>query len=194
MEGQNDPHVTPERERTAEREQDRLNRLQMTSPSRRNRRRPQPTLPAQPIPQPNFGPPPLAMQGFGIPPMLNQPMPFAGHPVAWQYPYFVPHPLPMNQYPGLPRNAVEHILHNNHGVDRAAQVVEQTQIMHMQRVQRRRQGRGQLRQQVQAEVMALQPAAPPPPAPPPSPVPPSPPLLQPALPAPAPPPGPHGAD
>jgi hypothetical protein len=76
-----DEQVTPERDRRSQREQDRLNRLQMTSPSRRNHRhaaRENQDRPLPPVPQLDF------MQ--------------AGPAPQWHPPPNFPHnPLPVEQ-------------------------------------------------------------------------------------------------
>jgi len=53
-----EPSSTPERDRADERQQERLQRLQMTSPCHRCNRTPHSL---EPIPQPNFGSPALPL-------------------------------------------------------------------------------------------------------------------------------------
>ena len=53
-----EPSTTPERDRADERQQERLQRLQMTSPRHCRNRNPHSL---EPIPQPNFGPPALPL-------------------------------------------------------------------------------------------------------------------------------------
>jgi len=71
----------------------------MTSPMRRNRRHAvhdNQDRPLPPVPQPDFIP-----QAGPIP-----------QPLAWQPPPHFPYqPLPVAQYPELPRNAIAHVLH-----------------------------------------------------------------------------------
>ncbi|KAG1786293.1 uncharacterized protein HD556DRAFT_1313547 [Suillus plorans] len=90
----NQDQITPERDRHSQRERDRLNRLQMTSPTRRNRchaAHDDQNRPPPPVPQPNFVP-------------ANEPPgPVPQPPLYFRYP-----PLPVEQYPGLPRNAIAH--------------------------------------------------------------------------------------
>ncbi|KAG2745946.1 hypothetical protein P692DRAFT_201878914 [Suillus brevipes Sb2] len=140
-----DEQVTPERDRRSQREQDRLNRLQMTSPSRRNRRhaaRENQDRPLPPVPQLDF------MQ--------------AGPAPQWHPPPNFPHnPLPVEQYPGLPRNAIAHVQHaqaHRPRIDYNARLNEQMNAAHnerrRQRNLRRQQDRGEIRQQAQDELRA----------------------------------------
>ncbi|KAG1749590.1 hypothetical protein EDD22DRAFT_850916 [Suillus occidentalis] len=89
--------ITPERDRQSQRERDRLNCLQMTSPGRQNRchaAHENQDMPLPPVPQPNFMPANL---------LHAEPAP------QWNPPPNFPHiPLPVEQYPGLPRNAIAH--------------------------------------------------------------------------------------
>ncbi|KAG2151626.1 uncharacterized protein EDB93DRAFT_1249272 [Suillus bovinus] len=118
-------HITPERECHSQREHDRVNCLQMTSPTRRNRRHAAHDRPA-PHPPPHF-------------------------------PY---EPLPVGQYPGLPRNAIAHVqrAHQHPPVDYNACLNEQMNAAHndrrRQRNRRRQQDREEIREQAQAELMA----------------------------------------
>ncbi|KAG2146183.1 uncharacterized protein EDB93DRAFT_1104551 [Suillus bovinus] len=145
----NQEHITPERERHSQRECDRVNRLQMTSPTRRNRRHAAHDRPAPHVPQPNFMP-------------ANEPQ--AGpvpRPFAWQPPAHFPYELlPVGQYPGLPRNAIAHVqrAHQHPPVDYNAHLNEQMNAAHndrrRQRNRRRQQDREEIREQAQAELMA----------------------------------------
>ncbi|KIK31671.1 hypothetical protein CY34DRAFT_19685 [Suillus luteus UH-Slu-Lm8-n1] len=138
--------ITPERDRQSQRERDRLNRLQMTSPGRCNRRhaaRENQDRPLPPVPQPNFMLPNLQQAG----------------PV-WQPPPNFPHqPLPVEQYPGLPRNAIAHVQHAHRlpRIDFNARLNEQMNIAHDERLRRRnlrrRQDREEIRRQVHEELM-----------------------------------------
>ncbi|KAG2116412.1 uncharacterized protein F5147DRAFT_768764 [Suillus discolor] len=113
------PQITPERDRQSQREQDRINRLQMTSPTRRNRRRAaqdNQDRPPPAVPQPNFVPANEPQAG----PVLR--------PFAWQPPAHFPHqPLPVERYPGLPRNVIAHVerAHQFPSVDYNARLNEQ---------------------------------------------------------------------
>ncbi|KIK31956.1 hypothetical protein CY34DRAFT_19410 [Suillus luteus UH-Slu-Lm8-n1] len=141
----NEEQITPERDRQSQRKHDRLNRLQMTSPGRRNRRHAarenQDRLPP-PVPQPNF-----------IPANLLQ----AGPAPQWLPPPNFPHdPLPVAQYPNLPRNAIAHVQHAHRScIDYNARLNEQTNAAHnerrRQRNVRRQQDRDEIRQQAQDE-------------------------------------------
>jgi len=124
----------------------------MTSPTRRNRRHTayanQDRLPP-PVPQPNFMPA-IELQAGPVP-----------QPFAWQPPPHFPHaPLPVAQYPGLPRNAIAHVLHAHRPppVDYNARLNEQMNAAGNNRLQqrniRRQQKRLEIRQQAQAELMA----------------------------------------
>ncbi|KAG1787440.1 uncharacterized protein HD556DRAFT_1501883 [Suillus plorans] len=156
----NQDQITPERDRHSQRERDRLNRLQMTSPTR----------PPLPVPQPNFV---LANEPQAGP----VPQPFVEQPP----PYFRYQPLPVEQYPGLPRNAIAHVqrAHHHPPVDYNARLNEQMNAAHNDRCHRcnirRQQDRDEIRQQAQAELMQppqvlpipnqhIQPAPPTPPA------------------------------
>ncbi|KAG1758494.1 hypothetical protein EDD22DRAFT_849974 [Suillus occidentalis] len=140
--------ITPERDRQSQRERDRLNRLQMTSPGRRNRRhaaRENQDMPLPPVPQPNF-----------MPANLLQ----AGPAPQWQPPPNFPHvPLPVEQYPGLPRNAIAHVQHAHRlpRIDFNARLNEQMNAAHDERLRRRnlrrRQDREEIRHQVHEELM-----------------------------------------
>ncbi|KAG1847712.1 hypothetical protein F4604DRAFT_1907670 [Suillus subluteus] len=146
------PRITPERDRQSQREHDRLGRLQMTSPTRRNRRRAAHNNqdgPPPPVPQPNFMP-------ANEPQAAPVPQPF-----AWQPPPHFPYqPLPVGQYPGLPRNAIAHVLHAHrpppvdHDAVLNVRINAATNNRLHQRNLRRQQGRQEIRQQVQAELMA----------------------------------------
>ncbi|KAG2337691.1 hypothetical protein BDR05DRAFT_1004860 [Suillus weaverae] len=148
----NQEQITPERDHHSQRERDRLNRLQMTSPARRNRRHAthnNEDIPPPAVPQPNFVPANIPQAG---------PIP---RPFAWQPPPNFPHqPLPVGQYPGLPRNAIAHVqrAHALPPVDYNAHLNEQMNAAqnnrHHQRDVRRRQDRDEIRQQVQAELRA----------------------------------------
>ena len=140
--------ITPERDRQSQRERDRLNRLQMTSPGRRNRRhaaRENQDRPLPPVPQPNF-----------MPANLLQ----AGPAPQWHPPPNFPHiPLPVEQYPGLPRNAIAHVQHAHRPrIDYNARLNEQMNAAHNDRRRlrnlRRHQDRDEIRQEVQDELRA----------------------------------------
>ncbi|KAG1867318.1 hypothetical protein F4604DRAFT_1682554 [Suillus subluteus] len=158
------PQITPERDRQSQRKRDRLNRLQMTSPTRRNRRHAahnNQDRPPPPILQPNFMP-------------ANEPQ--AAHvfwPFGWQPPpHFPYHPLPVGQYPDLPRNAIAHVLHAHRPppvncpppvdppppVNHDAVLNERTNAAGNNRLRQcnlhRQQERQEIRQQVQEELMA----------------------------------------
>ncbi|KAG2737359.1 hypothetical protein P692DRAFT_20679989, partial [Suillus brevipes Sb2] len=135
--------ITPECDRQSQRERDRFNRLQMTSPGRRNHRhaaRENQDRPLPPVPQPDF------MQGGPAP--------------QWHPPSNFPHnPLPVEQYPGLPRNAIAHVQHAHRPrIDYNARLNEQMNAAHnerrRQRNLRRQQDRGEIRQQAQDELRA----------------------------------------
>ncbi|KAG2047595.1 hypothetical protein BDR06DRAFT_1013749 [Suillus hirtellus] len=148
----NPEQITPERDRHSQREHDRLNRLQMTSPTRRNHRRAahdNQDRPLPPAPQPNFMPANVPQAG---------PIP---QPFAWQPPPHFPYePLPVGQYPGLPRNAIAHVQRAHHvpPIDYNAHLNERVNAAQndrcCQRAHRRRQDRDEIRQQVQGALMA----------------------------------------
>ncbi|KAG1768778.1 hypothetical protein EV702DRAFT_1203186 [Suillus placidus] len=127
----------------------------MTSPARRNRRyaaHNNQEMPPPPVPQPNFVPANLPQVG---------PVP---RPFAWQLPLNFPHqPLPVGQYPGLPRNAIAHVqrAHALPPVDYNARLNDQMNVAqnnrHCQHDVRRRQDRDEIRQQAQAELAGMQP-------------------------------------
>ncbi|KAG1791561.1 uncharacterized protein HD556DRAFT_1309861 [Suillus plorans] len=142
----NQDQITPERDRHSQRERDRLNRLQMTSPTRRNRchaAHDDQNRPPPPVPQPNFVP-------------ANEPQagPVPQPPLYFRYP-----PLPVEQYPGLPRNAIAHVqrAHHHPPVDYNARLNEQMNAAHNDRCRRhnicQQQDRDEIRQQAQAELM-----------------------------------------
>ncbi|KAG1777579.1 hypothetical protein EV702DRAFT_1045320 [Suillus placidus] len=106
-------------------------------------------MPPPPVPQPNFVPANLPQAG---------PVP---RPFAWQPPLNFPHqPLPVGQYPGLPRNAIAHVqrAHALPPVDYNARLNDQMNAAQnnrrRQRDVRRRQDRDEIRQQAQAELRA----------------------------------------
>ncbi|KAG2048687.1 hypothetical protein BDR06DRAFT_1024265, partial [Suillus hirtellus] len=147
------PQITPERDHQSQREQDRINRLQMTSPTRRNRCWAAQVIQDRPlpdVPQPNFVPANEPQAG----PVLR--------PFAWQPPAHFPYqPLPVERYPGLPRNAIAHVEHAHHHippVDYNARLNEQMNAAQNDRRHQRnlhwRQDREEIRQQAQAELMA----------------------------------------
>ncbi|KAG1893626.1 uncharacterized protein F5891DRAFT_985686 [Suillus fuscotomentosus] len=82
-------------------------------------------------------------------------------PFAWQPPPHFPYqPLPVERYPGLPRNAIAHVERAHHlpPVDYNARLNEQMNAAgnnrRRQRNLRRQQDRDEIRQQAQAELMA----------------------------------------
>ncbi|KAG1889596.1 uncharacterized protein F5891DRAFT_987406 [Suillus fuscotomentosus] len=148
----NQDQITPERDRHSQRERDRLNQLQMTSPTRRNRRHAahdNQNRPPPPVPQPNFVPANEPQAGPVPQPFVEQPPP-----------YFRYQPLPVEQYPGLPRNAIAQVqrAHHHPPVDYNARLNEQMNAAHNDRRRRRnirqQQDRDEIRQQAQAELMA----------------------------------------
>jgi hypothetical protein len=139
----NEEQITPERDRQSQRECDRLNRLQMTSPGRRNHRHAaheNQNRPLPPVPQPNFMP--------------------AGPAPQWQPPPNFPYnPLPVEQYPNLPQNAIAHVQHAHHPqIDYNARLNEQMNAAHNERHRQcnvhRQQDRDEIRQQAHDELRA----------------------------------------
>ncbi|KAG2029109.1 hypothetical protein BDR03DRAFT_1018884 [Suillus americanus] len=108
----------------------------MTSPARHNRchaAHNNQEMPPPPVPQPNF-----------VPANLLQVVPVP-RPFAWQPPLNFSHqPLPVGQYPGLPRNAIAHVqrAHALPPVDYNARLNDQMN------------DRDEIRQQAQAELWA----------------------------------------
>ncbi|KAG2046991.1 hypothetical protein BDR06DRAFT_1033148 [Suillus hirtellus] len=125
----------------------------MTSPTRCNCHRAAQVNQDRPppaVPQPNFAPASEPQAG----PVLQ--------PFAWQPPAHFPYqPLPVERYPGLPRNAIVHVERAHHHippVDYNAQLNEQMNAAQNDRRHqwnlRRQQDRDEIRQQAQAELMA----------------------------------------
>ncbi|KAG1866100.1 hypothetical protein F4604DRAFT_1928101 [Suillus subluteus] len=168
------PQITPERDQQSQCERDRLNRLQMTLPTRRNHHHAahnNQDRPPPPVLQPNFMP-------ANEPRVVHVFRPFVG------------------QYPGLPRNAIAHVLHAHRPppvnrpppvdppppVNHDAVLNERINAAGNNRLHQRnlhwQQERQEIRQQVQEELMAAglqpphvphipnQPIHPAPPAPP----------------------------
>ncbi|KAG1746179.1 hypothetical protein EDB19DRAFT_1906060 [Suillus lakei] len=123
----------------------------MTSPTRRNRchaTHDNQDRPPPPVPQPAFVPANQAQAG---------PVP---RPFAWQPPPHFPHePLPVGQYPSLPRNAIAQVqCAHRPPVDFNQCLNNQMNAAHNNRHcqcnVRQQQDRDEIRQQVQAELMA----------------------------------------